>query len=264
MTRRGLCIGINDYPGTGSDLRGCVNDAKDWRAALDERGFDTEALLDSDATKKNMQEAFAKLVADTARDDVGVITYSGHGSWKLDDSGDEPDGRDELLCPHDVARGNFYSDDELFDLFAERERGSRVVMISDSCHSGTVAKMAPVGDEDDTVERIRFLPPENFLSDDDLRGARTIGRPKVFSRSRSTALLLAGCQDTEYSYDASFSGRPNGAFTYVALRALKKLGADDTYSDWFAAIRKQLPSANHPQTPNMQGTTSQRRWKVFQ
>jgi hypothetical protein len=264
MARRALCVGINDYPGTDSDLRGCVNDAKDWKKALDERGFDTETLFDSDATKKNMQEAFAKLVTETAPGDVGVITYSGHGSWKPDESGDESDGRDELLCPHDITRGNFYSDDELYDLFIDREKGARVVFISDSCHSGTVAKMAPVGDEDDTVERIRFLPPENFLSDKELRGARGLGRPKVASRSRSTALLLAGCQDTEYSYDASFSGRPNGAFTYVALRALKSLRADATYSDWFAAIKKQLPSANHPQTPNMQGTTSQRRWRVFE
>ena len=30
MAKHALCIGINDYPGTGSDLSGCVNDANDW------------------------------------------------------------------------------------------------------------------------------------------------------------------------------------------------------------------------------------------
>ena len=30
MTKKALCIGINDYPGTDSDLQGCVNDATDW------------------------------------------------------------------------------------------------------------------------------------------------------------------------------------------------------------------------------------------
>ncbi len=30
MTKRALCVGINDYPGTNSDLSGCVNDAEDW------------------------------------------------------------------------------------------------------------------------------------------------------------------------------------------------------------------------------------------
>ncbi len=34
MAKNALCIGINDYPGTGSDLAGCVNDANDWAAAL--------------------------------------------------------------------------------------------------------------------------------------------------------------------------------------------------------------------------------------
>jgi len=34
MTKRALCIGINDYPGTDFDLSGCVNDAHDWAQAL--------------------------------------------------------------------------------------------------------------------------------------------------------------------------------------------------------------------------------------
>ncbi|MGE5839594.1 MAG: caspase family protein, partial [Deltaproteobacteria bacterium] len=39
MAKRALCIGINDYPGTGSDLAGCVNDANDWAVLLKKRGF---------------------------------------------------------------------------------------------------------------------------------------------------------------------------------------------------------------------------------
>jgi hypothetical protein len=35
-----LCVGINDYPGDGSDLNGCVNDAHAWAALLtDTYGF---------------------------------------------------------------------------------------------------------------------------------------------------------------------------------------------------------------------------------
>ena len=30
MSKKALCIGINDYPGTQNDLSGCVNDANDW------------------------------------------------------------------------------------------------------------------------------------------------------------------------------------------------------------------------------------------
>ena len=39
MTKFALCIGINDYPGTDSDLAGCVNDANDWAAAFAKRGL---------------------------------------------------------------------------------------------------------------------------------------------------------------------------------------------------------------------------------
>ena len=34
MAKRAFCIGINDYPYDGSDLKGCVNDANDWANLL--------------------------------------------------------------------------------------------------------------------------------------------------------------------------------------------------------------------------------------
>ena len=34
MVNRALCVGINDYPIRGMDLKGCVNDATAWAAAL--------------------------------------------------------------------------------------------------------------------------------------------------------------------------------------------------------------------------------------
>lgn len=264
MTRRALCVGINDYPGTGSDLRGCVNDARDWRSLLDSREYETRLLLDADATRQNMRDAITQVVAATAPGDIGVITFSGHGSWKVDEDADEADLRDELLCPYDINEGNYLSDDELYEIFGDRERGARIVLISDSCHSGTVARVAPPSEEDDSPDRVRFLAPETFLDASPLQHARALRAPRLFSRPRASALLLAGCQDTEYSYDASFGGRPNGAFTYVAIRALDKAGPGAAYSDWFDAIRQRLPSASHPQTPNLQGTTYQRRWTALQ
>ena len=34
--KRALCVGINDYPVRGADLKGCVNDAKAWARLLGE------------------------------------------------------------------------------------------------------------------------------------------------------------------------------------------------------------------------------------
>lgn len=62
MGKHALCIGINDYPGTDSDLAGCVNDADDWAAELRQRGFDVRRLLDGQATLAAMREAMAALI----------------------------------------------------------------------------------------------------------------------------------------------------------------------------------------------------------
>lgn len=261
MTKRALCIGINDYPGTNSDLYGCANDAQDWAELLSERGFEVTTLLDRDATKANMASTMSELVRVAGYGDLVVITYSGHGTWVPDQDNDEPDQRDEALCPYDIHRGNLLVDDELYDIFQQRQRGARILFISDSCHSGTVARLAPAAG--DSPVRVRFLPPETFLTSETLEVARHI--PRVFAgRSRpNAALLFSGCQDWEFSYDASFGGRPNGAFSYFALRALRELPADATYRDWFSSIREKLPTQNYPQTPNLQGSSSMKAWHVL-
>ena len=63
--------------------------------------------------------------------------------------------------------------------------------------------------------------------------------------------------------DASFDGRPNGAFTFVALAALRRLPEDACYRDWMAEICAQLPSTDYPQQPGLQGTSRQRGWTVL-
>src|SRR5512132_1850851 len=103
MTKTALCIGINDYPGTGSDLAGCVNDARDWADALTERFFETELMLDAQATGEAIRDGIRRKLGGAQSGDVVVITYSGHGTWVPDDDGDEPDHRDEALCPYDIA-----------------------------------------------------------------------------------------------------------------------------------------------------------------
>jgi metacaspase-1 len=258
--RYALSIGINDYPGTGSDLSGCVNDAHDWAEELTKRGFDTELLLDADATGEAMRAGIARKLAAAGAGDVVAITYSGHGTWVPDDDGDEADKRDEALCPYDIAANGPLLDDELYEMLCERERGTRVVMISDSCHSGTVARFAPSLRA--SADTVRFLPPSVFLPA--ATAARAARMPRVLAgRPRHAALLLSGCRDFEFSYDAHFGGRPNGAFTYVALAALRELPAGATYADWMAGIARQLPSQDYPQTPGLDGSSSQRKWPVL-
>jgi hypothetical protein len=275
MARNALCIGINDYPGTQNDLTGCVNDANDWAAMLQGRGFGTHVLLDAQATKAGMVSAITNLVTKAHAGDTLAITFSGHGTYAPDESGDETDNLDEALCPHDIDQGNVLIDDEIHQLFQQRKPGVRVILISDSCHSGTVLRNAPA-DPDADAPRVRFLPMGAWLPEDRLpRG--TGGRPLTTLPITSTTspwagvitpagdLLMAGCEEgpDRFSYDASFKGRPNGAFTYYALKTLKTLSANATYGDWHTAIRRYLPSANYPQVPQLMGARRVRKSTVL-
>ncbi|MBI5063550.1 MAG: caspase family protein, partial [Desulfatitalea sp.] len=263
MNKRALCIGINDYPGTDCDLSGCVNDAHDWAQVLCQRGFSVQKIFNNKATATNIRHALKSLITNAQKGDSIVIQYSGHGSFVPDLDGDEPDGTDECLCPYDVGTNGPITDDELHAIFAHAPKGVKILMISDACHSGTLTRFAPLplpthnSEKNDSLPRVRFLHPAVYLPKNETTHLATC-RPlrRRLPTKRSNALLLSGCQDDEYSYDACFLGRPNGAFTFVALRTLPKLTPDATYADWFKEIRKALPSPQYPQTPNLHGTAT--------
>jgi hypothetical protein len=279
MTKSALCIGINNYPGTHMDLKGCVNDANDWATELAARGFTVNKLLDAQATKAAMVDGFKTLIGGAVSGDVVVITYSGHGTYVPDLNGDEIDGLDEGLCPYDLQTGGeALLDDEIHALFNARKAGVRLVLISDSCHSGTVTRAAGPDPDTDAAPRPRFMPMGNWLPADRLpRGASgnplasvavTSGiSPFASALSRGVGdLLLAGCKEgpNNYSYDAVIQGRSCGAFTYYALKALKTLKPTATYADWHAAINPGfLPSASYPQSPQIVGNAATRQRKIF-
>jgi hypothetical protein len=254
MAKRALCVGINDYPGTNQDLTGCVNDANDWKGALAARGYQVQTLFDAQATRAGMVDALTRLVGNAADGDSLVFTYSGHGSWLPDQNGDEDDGRDEMLCPYDISQQKYLLDDDLDEIFREKPKGAHLYFISDSCHSGSVAKVwDPIGDRG---PRIRLLPPLVFVKDPAMRERISHGTTGATRTTRQSypALLLSGCKDVEVSYDASFGGRPNGAMTYVALQALAAGPA--TPRQWHQAIRQKLPSVDYPQTPQLYGSAA--------
>lgn len=277
MAKKALCVGINDYPGTNMDLRGCVNDAEDWAGVLTARGFSVQKLLNGQATKAAMVNAIRSLVHSAGSGDSIAITFSGHGTYVPDTDGDESDGLDEALCPHDIAQGHPLIDDEIHGLFAERKAGVKILLLSDSCHSGTVTRAAPPDPNADGA-RPRFLPMGAWLPDAALprapngKAISMVGLIAglspflgVLSMSNGQDLLLAGCAEgpNNFSYDATINGRPNGAFTYYALKALKRMSAMATYAEWLAEIRKSLPSANYPQTPQLFGSKAAFKTKLF-
>jgi hypothetical protein len=267
MTKRAVCIGINDYPGTYNDLGGCVNDANDWADLLrDEFEFvkNIQIITDSAATKDNIVQALGDLLTDSKSGDIAVFTYSGHGTWVYDQGErDESDNRDEAICAHD---GNII-DDEIREVIRQMKSGVRLTVISDSCHSGGVtrAMLARARSTDaesaDTAPRPRYMPP--VKEEDALRTELIPVRKRfLYPESDIQEILISGCNATEYSYDAVIGGRRNGAMTALAIRIIKS-DPSRTYKEFHRKLRELLPSTRYPQSPQLEGSDANKNRPLF-
>ena len=247
--KKAVCIGINNYPGVLNDLKGCVNDANDWAELLSEFDFDVAILLDNQGTRENIKTALRDLVAALRPGDYGVFTYSGHGTYNRDTGGDEPDSYDEALYVYD----GLLLDDELREILDGLRPQASLVVISDSCYSGTVTRVI----EDEThYAKPRFVPvlgysplipvKQHFLAEADM-----------------LELLLTGCSDTELSYDAFINGRYNGAMSRYAIDAIR-VSREATFNEFYALLRQALPSQDYPQTPQLEGSTENKARVLFE
>jgi hypothetical protein len=274
MAKKALCVGINDYPGDGSDLNGCVNDAKAWAQLLiDQYGFaknGVTVLTDAQATKANIMAGIKKLLAGAKSGDVLVFQNSSHGTYVADEDGDE-ERFDEALCPYDCA-DNLIVDDELRGLFGGIGKGVSLTVIADNCHSGTVTRAAVAenlpGMRTPDDRRVRFLHPS-------LIGRRGVANPwsratraasartAKYPESKMKDVLLAGCTPNEYSYDALIDGTYHGAMTFYALQAIKAADYRITYAQLHARLRYLLDANGYPQHPQLEGNAQNKKKQIF-
>ena len=266
MTRKALCVGINDYPGGDSDLRGCVNDARAWAGLLAEefsfaRG-DIELVLDREATKAKMVTSLKRLLAGAKAGDVLVFTNSSHGSYDVDRSGDE--AYDEAICPFDCDTAGLLLDDELRRLFSGLAAGVSLTVISDSCHSGSLTRAAEEAGSGGAYRRARFLSPKAFgkpeLADIEKRKPQRLSK---YAQGDMKELLLSGCTSREFSWDADIGGKPHGAMTYHAIKAIRDANFRITWEDLHKRVRSLLDAAGFDQHPQLEGRPETKKKAVF-
>jgi metacaspase-1 len=266
MAKKAFCVGINDYPGDGNDLKGCVNDAHAWANLLighyDFPRSDVKVLTDAQATRQNVLDGLKILMSGAGPDDVLVFTNSSHGSYEADTSGDEP-MYDELLCPYDVME-NVVLDDELRELFAALPAGARLTVVSDSCFSGTVTRATPLRPVPDD-RRVRFFNPRHRgsteLRPEQLRRART-KRLDRYPESQMKEILLSAASDRQYATDALIEGTHHGAMTFFSIRIITASGYQITYRDLQRRLR-DLVAADYSQDPQLEGTDENKRRPIF-
>ena len=132
---KALIIGINDYKGPEiPDLDTAVNDATAVARVLKEKyGFKVQLLLEGAATREAIYKELRSLAASTEPNDSVLIYFAGHGD--LDRTYD-----DGWWIPADAQGGNpaTYLDNVQVQKAMRSMKARHVLLISDSCYSGTL------------------------------------------------------------------------------------------------------------------------------
>lgn len=274
---RYLTIGLNRIDATayGSDgtLAACENDARDMASLASTAGFTGKTLLTEEATSSAVLGEIAQAGVELQPGDIFVLTYSGHGGQVGDVSDDELDGLDETWCLFDRQ----VVDDELYALWTKFRPGVRIVVFSDSCHSGSVVralarelrlpslKAAFTALSRDTVMIGRLhearrkvigavptgvpkaLPFEvcwaNYLKyRQTYDSLQIVAGPSSKANVAATVLLISGCQDDQLALD----GSQNGAFTEQLKHVWNGGSFTGNYEAFQRAIRDRLPKSQVP------------------
>ena len=232
------CEPPGDYPdGWDGELESCEADAEAMQKLADAQGFSTTILKTAKATAKNVKKEIANAAKKLKSGDIFLLTYAGHGGAVPDRSRDERDGVDETWCLYDRQ----LIDDELGELYSTFKEDVRILILSDSCHSGTVSRSGPAGSRPTKNTSKRAMPPDSVRP---IYMARKKDYDKIQKDTRQVKArdikanirLLAACQDEQEANSGPF----NGYFTGAVLTVWDEGKFDGDYTDFFDAVTKEL------------------------
>ena len=272
MTKRAVCVGINDY----SARSDCVTlpdarpDGEAWAQLLvDAFTFDADKvtlITDKNASRQAVLSALSTMLRQSAAGDVACFFFAGHGGRNRLADGTYF----ETICCAD-ASGDI-SDREI-DEFAGALSPDFVnfTLVLDSCHSGGV--FDPPGDAiirgqawsaDQAAafaQSCRLIVPHVCLSDpsalqDNVSVTRnqdgslqmTVDENLNFSDS-AKATLLAACR-----YDQNSSGTgSHGCFTQALIDTINQCGMQISHPDLLTQVRQSITKYTSKQIPQLRG-----------
>ena len=229
-----LCVGINNYMATNDpscrvckerelkNLNGCVNDV-DTIAKLFTRFYDFKTeniikLLDQEASRAAIFQAFNQLLAKCRKGDYVVFFYSGHGSYEYETAADKittGKGYRNTILPADITKPgvNDITSVDLNKVFAGfAEKGVVLTVITDCCHSATNTRGATLFE----VDSAREVKPSTELRTP-ATGAATVTK----RLDAMGAVTIGACQDNQVSSEAQVLPKVfYGAFTISLCRAV--------------------------------------------
>lgn len=237
MKSKAVLFGLNYQYSDEGKLNGCINDVHNMANYLEtELGIPCESYTDDvdrfNTSSVGILRKLYELAVDTYKNDLDFvwIHYSGHGTYIVDRSGDERDGKDEALVPSDYETAGFLQDDHIQHVFRLFNPKTQVVCVFDCCHSGTI------GDVKYSWEGVRRVRIENILC-----------------AVSAKVITLSGCLDAQVSMDAhNVMGdkKYSGAMTSCVLMSLRENPA--LRKDVFAlteSVRRKLKERGFEQIP---------------
>ena len=282
--RYALLVGIDDYPGTDSDLQGPRGDVAMMHDLLvSTYGFTHEnivTLLDQEATRNGIAQAFSAHLGQAGSDGVAVFFYSGHGTRLGDNRGighpvdAEEDGVDEALVVWGESGAmTLILDDEL-GLMADNLRTPRTLLIVDACFSGTASRGGSASAGQPKLMPLALLT--NLRYPRHILGAASVlpafpmpqGSKAVTAIDRTWRperhVLLAASSEDEVAWTAGLMpgwSEPVSVFTYFLYQTLVDQGSnatfDSVHADLVEAVANRQRAHELPrQTPQVAGEAS--------
>jgi hypothetical protein len=268
-TARAICIGLDRvdprfYDNDDGQLSGPTNDASDMADIARANGFgDAIMLLNENASYESVLKQLDQASKDLRSGrDILLITYSGHGGTTRDPLATDPNDRrtDQTWCLFDGQM----ADDTLYSEFSKFAAGTRILVFSDSCHSGTITKMFG-SDFTDVLnsarttalgqftsdKRIKSLPPQILIQTYKQhyafydRQSKDALRPQAIVAS---VLSTSACADDQAALAAPTKADRNSVFTDALKRIWNGGAFQGNYDSFYTAIREQALKRNPGQT----------------
>ena len=219
--KEAVLIGLN-YPGTRESLNGCVNDALRMEKTLADFGYTTTVLTDNNLSKSNtILNVLSRLI--TTKNKELYFQYSGHGLQTYDKNGDEIDNYDEALYG---AGGNIIIDDDIHAQVTRVPKGTRMIIVIDACHSGSMVDL-----------------PYQLIN----HKAVKINR----NRLDGDIICISGCKDTQTSADVTQGNISYGAMSNSLQTVLKNIKPDTTWRTLISKMKLDLRRNNYSQIPQL-------------
>ena len=239
-------------------------------------------LKEREATKQGILDALeTHLVQRVKPGDFAFFYFSGHGSRAPSGKLGEP--FDELICPVDYGAANGLAINavtdkllkDIMDRLAAKTGRENVLVILDSCHSGTATRSLFEGgggsvQPADSTAVPKYFPATSYWEMNDSRaisGTRGANEKFAFGGSSEDTmkhLLLAACDRNETGKD---NNREGGFFTSSLCRTLEA-NPTASYQDVMNAVESQVRdlivrAKTTSQTPQLEGPPELKRRPVF-